>query len=258
LNTLTKIILFIFFAILIVIGTIGIIGKWKTISEGVILITTGFLCLIFYFLDKFESFEGFGIKGKLKQLDNKIDEADKILTHLKQITLPLAENIISSSIRLGRWDSTIPRRERYRLVQETVSALQGIGCREDEIEKIKKVWHWFNLFDQATPICNVIRNYYTDKEQLMCEKEIKNEYDLYKKSMDQELSSLDNIINKEELWDLHDELLKFIRNIKALDEKSIGSILSEVNEDLEDIKYYIANKDFRRKEHFFLVEAEII
>jgi len=250
--------LFIFFVILI---CIGVWISFKTPSQSIILFTAGFLCLIFHFLDKFESFEGFGIKGKLKQLDNKIDEADKILNHLKKIAIPLAENVISVTMRMGRWGTIIPRKERYRLMSETISALEGMGCGINEIEKTRKDWHWFNLFDQVAPIYKTIEKYYSDKENVLCKQansdsSLKNELDNYKIEKQNELDALSKIIRKKELWNLYDDLMNFIKDIKALDEKAKESILSELSESLEDIKYYIANKDFRRKEHFFLNDED--
>lgn len=72
------------------------------------------LSLIFAFLPEFKKFKGLGIEAEL--LDKKIEETDKLLKQLRDITTPIAEMLIASTARAGRWGASMPRSQKYELM----------------------------------------------------------------------------------------------------------------------------------------------
>jgi len=121
-------------------------------AGGGIVFGTAILCFIFVYLHRFDSFEGLGIKGKLKDLDQKISEADAILNQVKGIAYPMAKMLISNVARQGRWGSSMPNKQKYELVEEIEKSLKELSCTENDLERCKRDWHWYNIIDLFSPI----------------------------------------------------------------------------------------------------------
>ena len=56
-------------------------------------------CLVFVFLQGFKRFKGFGLEAEL--LEQKIEEADRLLTQLRRLAVPMAELLFTTTARLG-------------------------------------------------------------------------------------------------------------------------------------------------------------
>lgn len=224
-----------------------------------ILYTAAFLCLIFFLLDKFESFEVFGIfgiKAKLRKIDEKIHEADELLKLLKGISLPLARNMVYVTSQMGRWGSTIPRRERSEFMSALEQALKDMDIPTDKIEEMKKYWHRNNFLDLAEEIRYVVRKAYSDeihRIEITRDKELNDKLALAKKENDDFSALLEG-----SLWNLHNDLKIFIENSQAFSDDIKQKWLQDFHEDLLDIEYYAMHKDFRRKEHFFAKDDDRI
>jgi len=125
--------------IFIVAILLFVAGVWLGYMDkaGVATATYGaaVLSLIFAFLPEFKKFKGLGIEAEL--LDKKIEETDKLLKQLRDITAPIAEMLISSTARAGRWGSGMPRSQRYELMQKIESELKKCGVEDSQLGKVR-------------------------------------------------------------------------------------------------------------------------
>ena len=149
-----------FAAMLLLICGVGLSYLDKT-GGATVTYTAAVFCLIFAFLPKFKRFKGLGVEAEL--LEKKIEEADVILGHLRSLSVPLAELLFTMVARLGRWNSAVPRRDRYRILGRFEDALRGLGVPDAELSKAKSEWHRYNLIDQARPIVQSIHKRLNEK-----------------------------------------------------------------------------------------------
>ncbi|MEW6536385.1 MAG: hypothetical protein AB1454_12305 [Candidatus Auribacterota bacterium] len=248
-NRLISFIFFVFFLGLGGYATLMIYLDKST--NATILYGVAFLCLIFCLLEKFESFEGFGIKAKLKAVDDKIEEADEMLKLLKDLT----RNAIYITSRMGRGNSIIPRRERYEFMSEVEQSLKNMKIPPKDIEFMKKYWHQNNLFDLAEKIIFAIQNAYHDEVKIETTKNVALNDKL---ALAKQEAGDFSVIYRGSLWNLHEDLKKFIQNSKTFDDTIKQKWLQDFHEDLLDIEHYTIHKDFRRKEHFFAKDDHLI
>lgn len=220
-------------------------------------------CLIFVYLSQFKRFKGFGVEAEL--LEKKIEEADEALKRLRAITAPIAHMLFTMVARMGRWDSMVPRKQRYEIMEQIENELLKNGVEEDVLEESKKDWHHFNIIDLARPIINGTLTSFDEIIKAKQEKvnsfrgtitaEIKPEHDLAiselrkVQGVRQELADLYKLKNKKRLAT---EIEKFIVSNEILEKSRKDELLNKYQEELEDLKHYIKYKEFRRLEHWFV------
>jgi len=217
------------------------------------------LCLIFTSLQEFEWFEGFGVKAKL---DKKIKEADDAIKKLKEIAIPFSELLLTQTARSGRLGTMIKRRERYRLVKDIEKPLLGLGVTEQELEKIKKDWYGFDLFDLCNPIWDNLKvNFNAKLAEKRANLAIINIADAHK--MHEEMRQLEaykeilkKIAYQNNLHTTYQDYANFINNCSAFDQKEKEKLLKENADLIADLKYYCENHDFRRPEYWFKKDDE--
>lgn len=219
--------------------------------------TAAALSLIFAFLPEFKKFKGLGIEAEL--LDKKIEESDELLNQLRDITAPISEMLISSTARMGRWDSAMPRHQKYELLQRIERELKNCGINEEQLEQAKSDWHFYNIFDLSSPIfekiVNKLKPILQEREKQL--RDFKQPITPDKKEEYEQLIAYRNEASKE-IGDFRDmrqlknqkELPKLIResiassDILHPDEKN--SLNREVEEEVRDLEHYIKHKEFRR------------
>jgi len=104
-------------------------------------------CLVFVFLQGFRRFKGFGLAAEL--LEHKIEEADRLLGELRRLAVPMAELLFTTTARLRRWSSMVPRRDRHRLMELIEEPMTSIGVTSGTLENSKRDWRRFNVIDLA-------------------------------------------------------------------------------------------------------------
>lgn len=220
------------------------------------------LSLIFAFLPEFKKFKGLGIEAEL--LDKKIEETDKLLKQLRDITAPIAEMLVSSTARAGRLGSGMPRSQKYELMQRIESELKRCGVEESQLEKAKEDWHFYNTFDLASPIFEKINDklrpiqqervkaFNQFKQPITPEKSeehkklIENRNEVSKEIAD--LRDLRKIKNQERLAE---QIRNSVSNSAALTDDEKATLAKEIDEELRDLEHYIKYKEFRRLSVWF-------
>lgn len=224
----------------------------------------GVLCLIFAFLPEFKRFKGFGVEAEL--LERKIVEADETIARLRNLSKPLAELMFTIVARSGRWDSMVPRHDRYRIMEQLESELCQIGMSKTDIENAKRDWHRFNLFDLSSPVFEEILERIKEKKKEEQNRigSVKqpispNDQD-YKKAIErlrhihEEEKKLKDAHIYENIESVYDGLINFVQSTDVFTEDEKQEILTTKKEELEDLQYYSKNKKFRRLDHWFKSE----
>lgn len=221
----------------------------------------GILCLIFSSLPLFQSFDILGMKGVLKE---KIEEADELIEHLKAFSVPTTKLLISNLARSGRMGAKLPRQESYELCNEIVASMRKYGVEEADIEIAKRDWHRFNLFDMAQPLFQGIGTF-IEPEKAKIQEELKilpqpikeEDRDKYSKIINcqNEISKWEkaysNLRQQEDLFSLATEIEKQVQDCPFVENAEKEKFLSCNNEELEDLKYYAQNRQFRRMDVWF-------
>lgn len=220
------------------------------------------LCLIFVFLPEFKRFKGLGIEAEL--LDRKIEEADQLLTRLRGITVPIAEMLLSTTARMGRWSSGMPRAQKFALMQRIEQELIKCGVHPDELERAKTDWHFYNLFDLSAPARQKVFNALDPKIKAKQQEldrvpqpitpERRESFETLLAVRNQAMKERENIlaIHKAKNLDaLPDSIQAAITNSQLLDAEEKRKLLDTVAEELEDVRHYVKYKDFRRPSVWF-------
>jgi uncharacterized membrane protein YiaA len=254
-------VVFLLAIVLLICGTLAVfLGK----SVGIVTSVYGVavLCLIFSRLHSFEWFEGFGIKAQLKK---KMAEADQTIERVKKIALPLAEQLLTNSARAGRWGTMVKRRERYRLEENIVTGLRDLGFSNEQIEGARKDCHEMNIFDLAMPIWEEVKTVLRSKENCIREEmskiptPIAGENHAKNRALHEQLKELgeeqkllESFAYQERKGNLSSQYVDFVNGGKFLTADEKNEILQKLNEELEDLKYYLGKKEFRRLNVWFL------
>ena len=215
------------------------------------------ISLIFAFLPEFKKFKGLGIEAEL--LDRKIEETDKLLRQLRDITTPIAEMLFSSAARAGRYGSNMSNRQKYELVQKIESELKKCGIDESSLEKAKEDWHYFVIFDLTCPIISKVSSKLQPIQHELAEKireikkpltaETQETYDKLQirwTEVSEEISEFRSLRHEKNQTVLVDKIRKSIFSTDLLNNDEKKVLMNEIAEDLEDIAHYIKYKDFRR------------
>jgi hypothetical protein len=220
------------------------------------------LSLIFAFLPEFKKFKGLGIEAEL--LDKKIEETDKLLKQLRDITAPIAEMLISSTARAGRWGSGMPRSQRYELMQKIESELKKCGVEDSQLEKFKQDWHFYNTFDLASHIFEKIneklriiqqereKTLNQFKQPITPEKmDEHNQLIEHRNEVGKEIAGLRDLRQIKNQERLAEQIRELISNSVALTDDDKASLNNEIDEEIRDLEHYIKHKEFRRLSVWF-------
>lgn len=207
-------------------------------------------CLIFVFLTEFRKFKGFGVEAEL--LERKIDEADNILKQLRDITSPIAEMLFSTVARSGRIGSMMSRRKRYELQQRIENELKLCGVSEENIEKAKGDWHFFNTHDLARPVFEVLSTYVEEFMGRELQKVSANENESPGiRLADNHREKLKNLRGSVGDPDLPNLIIKFVKDSEIFSEETRDKIESEISEPMKELRFYIENHSFNNLESWF-------
>ncbi|MDR7151334.1 hypothetical protein J2W49_003310 [Hydrogenophaga palleronii] len=248
-------------AILLFLSGVGL-GYMDKVGAATVTYTAAVLSLIFAFLPEFKKFKGLGIEAEL--LDKKIEETDRLLKQLRDITAPIAEMLISSAARSGRWGSGMPRTQKYELMQRIESELKKCGVEDSQLDRAKKDWHYYNIFDLATPVFEKISEKLklVQQEREKALREFKQPITPERMDEYRRLIELRNEVGKEigNLRDLRqiknqdhlvEQVLESISNSGSLGEEEKANLTNELDEELRDLEHYIKRKEFRRLSVWF-------
>ncbi len=233
------------------------------VSGAIATYGAGVLTLIFAFLSEFKTFKGLGIEAEL--LDKKIEEADDLISRLRNISIPLAEMLLSSTARMGRIGTIMPRRQKYDLLKKIEDELRQCGVTDKQLETTKMDWHYYNLFDLSSPAFDVI-NEYNRKHKKKINDELnefgKTSITPERRSDHDELCERNRMVyeDKKRFDAVHqsrsngfldETILNFVSESIVFTKEEKQEILNEIDDSLKDIKFYIDNQEFRRPDVWF-------
>jgi hypothetical protein len=150
------------------LGIIVALGD-KLPAAGVFF-TAGLLLCVFSSLSRFESVKGLGIEAKMAALDNKLDEADKLLAHIRDSVGLLADISFQSMARIGFWDAVFPKQDALIIADAIRKQLRGLGESEAEINRRMAPWHKTNIRELARPFYQGILTFVDIQRQQFSEK----------------------------------------------------------------------------------------
>ncbi len=220
------------------------------------------LCQIFVFLPEFKKFKGLGIEAEL--LGRKIEEADELLSRLRNIAVPLAEMSFSSSVRMGRWDSGIPRWKRHELIQKIEGELQRCGVSPSDIELAKGDVHFFNVIDLTFPIVEKVQRVFEAKwgprdvavgnfpQPVMPER--RAEFDALVAERNSALAERERLKHVPLMGfgsNVAGEIRSIVENSHLIAGGEKTALFAEIDEELKDLEHYLQFKAFRRPDIWF-------
>lgn len=248
------VVLFIFGGTLIYVNNLA--GSGISFGAGVLL-------LVFVFLQSFSKFEGFGIKAEL--LDQKISEADEILKKLRKMSLSTGEMLFSICSRMGRWNSTLPLKEQFRMIENIEKTMEDIGISEQEIDKAKGDLHLFYKFDMANPIREYLIGLLREKEKAVNEiiavykQPIDNSDEQWNGLIEKQRNIQNEIRNFNNLFIIGkslslENITKAITTSEQLSDEEKDKTLKDNDRYLKDINYY--DKYHRIRDRDYWIEND--
>ena len=258
----------VFIASLALLSAGATLSFYDQVGAATATYAAGILTMIFAFLSEFKKFKGLGIEAEL--LDKKIEEADDLISRLRNISIPLAEMLLSSTARMGRVGTIMPRKQKYELLKKIESELKECGVTDDQLESTKTDWHFYNIFDLASPIFDALHKYNRKHKTLIGKErsefgktaitpERRLDHDLLcdrNKLICDEDQEIGKIRQTKDQKNLPSLIKKFIAESSVFTDTEKDNINSEIEESMKDIEFYINQKEFRRKEHWFNGDIE--
>lgn len=103
-------------------------------------LTAGLVLLFAATIDRFESFKGWGVEAKTRQLDAKIEQADLALKRIRELAETTGRALISINSRIGRLDKMPSVREAGALADEVRGILRSLQCSEESVATSLRPW----------------------------------------------------------------------------------------------------------------------
>jgi len=229
---------------------------------GIATYGAGIFCLVFVFIDKFESFKGLGIQGKLRE---KINEADEVIQRLRGISILVTETLFTLMARMGRWDSSLSRRQIHGLMKRFENELRMNGVSSQDIDVAKQEWHRVVIFDLAyKPLLKKIHQKLSEKT-LEKDNEV-NSYPqpiaasdpVHRRLLEERGKMYDYLGIVAGNWDLNkvqslnsSAVESLVNDCPFFLEQEKSSMLSDLRPELDDLDHYIRTHEFRRLEKWF-------
>lgn len=221
--------------------------------------TAAAFVLIFVFLREFKSFKGLGIQAEL--LDRKLEEADELLSQLRDLAVPIAEMLFSTTVRGGRWSSAMPRKQIYDLILRMEQELRKCGVTEAQLDQAKTDWHLYNQSDLRRPIIAAVHEklqpHVAQRDKALnsfpgsITPDKRDDYDQLLQARGVALHECEEL---KALYSLEDgtvvaqAIRTAIQESSVLSDEEKNSLLDSQSEALKDVEHYAKYKEFRRLE----------
>lgn len=145
--------------ILFIAGAVNLAGgTWAAAHQQATLAATllaaGLVLLFAATIDRFESFKGWGIEAKTRQLDQKIAEADDALRRLRELAQLSGAALIDLNCKVGRWDSVPSATAAHELAQKVRSILVTLGSDQEAIASALTPWARITCSDLGAALAN--------------------------------------------------------------------------------------------------------
>ncbi|WP_425919024.1 hypothetical protein [Acinetobacter sp. TSRC1-2] len=130
---------------LLIAGLINLgVGTWSSYFGNtpiaITSLTAGLVLLFAATIDRFESLKGLGVEAKTRQLDKKLEEADKALIYLKEMTAITAKTLVEIQSNIGRFDGAPTSEEFIQFADDIRKIMKKTGSNEQDIHEVLKPW----------------------------------------------------------------------------------------------------------------------
>lgn len=145
------------------------LGGWLAyldkVSAATLCVAAAMLLLLIANLDKLEHFKGLGIEAKMRQLDQRISEADDWLKHMRNLSRAMGQLTFEILSKTGRWSGPPSRATSLEIAKTLRGHMEAIGIDPAEIDSAMAPWHKMNLFDMSVPVYSAIREVLTEHQR---------------------------------------------------------------------------------------------
>lgn len=218
------------------------------------IFSAGGFCLFFAFLSRFKRIKGLWLAAEL--WEDKMEEAEEVIKSLQSLSVAVSKPIISAITRMGRWDSGMPRREKLDTVKQFENILRGHNVPEDKIDEALQDWHRFNTRDLAAPIVDDMRTHISERIKRvraeMTSSEEPSELTRLVK-ISGEIKNIYGMDTPEKIMDMFEKTLGDDACFPG-DEREI--FFNAHKEEIEDLRYYFKNGNFRRLDHWLALDEK--
>ncbi|PKV46377.1 hypothetical protein CLU92_3784 [Janthinobacterium sp. 61] len=220
------------------------------------LFTAGLLLCLFSSLARFESIKGLGIEAKMVALSEKLNEADQLLGHMRNMVGLMADTSFQIIGNLGRWDAEIPKAAMLKIVGNFHELLTSLGEPAEVIEKKLEPWHLSNERDLVYPIHGALHKFVQFQNQVLTEQAreapqgdatIRGQSvsDLFDRNVDF-LRRVDKLINSE-IDEFPEGVDRLIRDSDVGTNEDLLWLRRQLEGPLEELRYYLKHKSFKDK-----------
>jgi len=145
------------------------LGGWLAyqdrVSAATLCVAAAVLLLLLANLDKLEHFKGLGIEAKMRQLDQRINEADELLKHISNLSRAMGQLTFEMLSKVGRWSEPPSRAKSLEIAKTLKRHLEAIGVDAAEIESAMEPWHRMNISDLSLPVLSEIKRVLSEYKQ---------------------------------------------------------------------------------------------
>ena len=222
--------------------------------------TAGVMTLIFVFLSQFKRFKGFGIEAEMWA--KEMEDAERITTNFKNLSMLVAQPSISTMARMGRWDSGLSRREMYDLVQRFDQMLREAEASDEQILAAKEDYFRYVLLDMAQMLRGPLTTALEEKVEHYKEETKKfgspitdleghrAAADKFRWASAEKENVLDGLLI-ENITDGVDTLLSRIKSCQLFTTEESAGLIKSMSAEIDDLRYFKDNREFRRPEVWF-------
>lgn len=212
---ISKLILF-FISFFYTLGATFFFGIIQRPTEMGLVLLSGALCMAFANIDKMAKFKGAGFEAEMK---NAIDKAYATIEEVQQIGCKSAAAVLEVTAAFGRYGGGTTTLRRLQIRDNLVTSLKRLGVNNEDIREAQKGFDRWLAFDHGLKICEATKgNWPKTKEG--------KRFHMY--TDDYAITA--------------NEFQKFV------DDNNLVS--KEVNEAIEDLRYFESNKKLRRPEQW--------
>jgi hypothetical protein len=137
------------------IGTLA--AYHQAVGLAATALTAGLVLLFSATIDRFESLKGLGVEAKTRQLNQKIEQADEALTHLKLLAELTCSTLIDLNSKIGRWSVSPTPAQAEEVAQRVRSILEGLGSDSATVRSALEPWALMACHDLAVAITRPVK-----------------------------------------------------------------------------------------------------
>jgi hypothetical protein len=115
-------------------------------------VTAGLILLLASTIDRFESLKGLGMEAKTRELRRTLDEADVIMSKMKQLAKLTCSNLVKLNTRPGPEDSATRPFELRQQVRQVKEILSRLEFDHSEVRAVLIPWMRVSAMDAARAV----------------------------------------------------------------------------------------------------------